>query len=62
MGSCYIAQEAPLVLCDHLEGGIGSGKGGKLKREGIYIHVLMTDSHHCTVETNTTLQSNYTPI
>ena len=44
MGSCYIAQEAPLVLCDHLEGGIGSGKGGKLKREGIYVYSLLVYS------------------
>ena len=42
------------MLCDDLN-------GEELKREGIYVYVL-ADLLYCTVEINTTLQSNYTPI
>ena len=41
--------------------GIG-GEGGTEVQEGSKICVHMADSLHCTVETSTTLQSNYTPI
>ena len=44
------------------EGGMGWGMGGRLEREGIYIHVLMADSSCCTAEINTILQNNYPPI
>ena len=40
--------------------GIKRGVGGKSKKEEVYIHIV--DSLHRTVETNTTLNSNYTPI
>ena len=42
------------MLCDDLN-------GEELKWEGIYVYVL-ADLLYCTVEINTTLQSNYTPI
>ena len=42
------------------------GVGGRSKREHIYIHVYTqtrtADSFLCTMKTNTTLLSNYTPI
>ena len=32
--------------------GVGRGVRGRFKREGIYLYILMTDSFHCTAETN----------
>ena len=60
MGSSCIAQGAQLgaLWCPR---GVGWGIGGRLKREGIYIYIHITDSRGCTGEANTTLQSNYTP-
>ena len=40
--------------------GMKRGVGGKSKKEEVYIHIV--DSLHCTAETNTTLNSNYTPV
>ena len=40
--------------------GMKRGVGGKSKKEEVYIHIA--DSLHRTAETNTTLNSNYTPI
>ena len=31
------------------------GGGGRLKKEGIYIYIIMTDFQWCTAETNKTL-------
>ena len=46
------------MLCDDLE---GWGVGQKVQERGdICVHAA--DSPHCTPETNTTLESNYTPI
>ena len=43
-------------------GGMGE-VGGRSKREGymyiIYIYIYMADSHCCTAETNTTMESKY---
>ena len=38
------------------------GGGGREVQEGGDICIHIADSLHCTEETNTTLQSNYTPI
>ena len=51
-------RELSSVLCDHL-GGWDVG-GGVWEGRDIGIHIA--DSLRCTAETNTTLQSNYTPI
>ena len=42
------------MLCDHLEGGIGSGKAAKLKREGIYVYSQLVSIVYIE-ETRTTL-------
>ena len=44
MASCYITQAPDLALCDDLEGWNAVG-AGRLKREGIYIYIIMTDLH-----------------
>ena len=54
MRTYYIAQELYAVLCGDL-----NGKEIQ-KRGGICVHIA--DSLCCTVETNRTLYSNYTPI
>ena len=54
MRTYYIAQELYTVLCGDL-----NGKEIQ-KRGGICVHIA--DSLCCTVETNRTLYSNYTPI
>ena len=46
--------EPSLAPCDDLERWDGRG-GGRLRREGIYIHIYMTDLYRCMAETNTTL-------
>ena len=46
--------EPGLALCDDLEGWVGEGRR-RLKREGIYVDLIMTDSLCCTAETNTSL-------
>ena len=46
------------VLCDDLDG----WDGGREVQEGGKIRTHIADSLHCTVETNTALYSNYTPI
>ena len=38
------------------------GREDRLKREGIYIYIIIADSSCCTAETNTILKSNYLPI
>ena len=53
----YNTGKFKLVLCDDLEGWdeeIGWEEGD--------ICILTADSHCCTAETNTPLQSNYPPI
>ena len=40
----------------------GSREGGREAQEGGDIDIIMTDSHCYMAETNTTLQSSYTPI
>ena len=53
-------RELSSVLCDDLDGQDG-GDWGEVQEGGdICIHIA--DSLHCTAETNTTLQSNCTPI
>lgn len=47
------------MLCHDLEQWDGE-MGGRLKREPICIHIA--NILHCTEDTNTTLQSNYTAI
>ena len=42
-------------------GGMGV-RGGREVQEGGVISIHVADSLYCTAETNTTLQSNYTPI
>ena len=42
------------MLCDDLEGWDGVVVGGRLKREGVYVYILMADSC-CMAKTNTTL-------
>lgn len=37
------------------------GAGGEAEEEGD-INIRLADSHFCTVETNTPLQSNYPPV
>ena len=56
-GSCYITQGAH----DSREGW-NEVRGGREVREGGDICILLDDSHHCTAETNSTLESNYLPI
>ena len=60
---CKIAtgkhRELSSVLCDDLEGWDG---GGRDAEEGGDICIHIADALCCTAETNTTLQSNYTPI
>ena len=55
-----MSRELSLELCDAPEGRDGRWGGGRSRREGMCTH--MADSLCCTVEANTTLQSNYTPI
>ena len=38
------------------------GVGGRLKREGKYIYIVMADPCCCVAETNTILWNNYPPI
>ena len=45
--------------CDDSKVGWG---GGREAQEGGDICILIADSHGCTAESNTTLQSNYLPI
>jgi len=49
------------VLCDNLEGWDGVGSGREVEEKG-NICIAMADSCLCMAETNTTLESNYTPI
>ena len=42
--------------------GLGCNERHKKKGMDIYIHTHIANSLCCTVETSTTLQSNYTPI
>ena len=48
------------MLCDDLEG--WDGEGGRDIQEGGDICIRIADSLYCTAETNTALQSSYTPI
>ena len=48
------------MLCDDLEGWNGGG-GGRETQEGGDLCVHTVDSHCCTAEANTTLESSYTP-
>ena len=57
MESCCVAQGAQTALCDDLEGWDG-GVGGRLKREGIYVYLLLV---HFIIQQKLT-QSNYTAI
>ena len=52
MRTYHIAQETLSTLR-------GPKREGNTKRGDMHIH--RADSLHCTAETNTTLQSNYTP-
>ena len=49
------------MLCVDLEGWDGAW-GGREAQEGGDICIIMTDLHCCTAETNTTLESNFSPI
>ena len=49
------------MLCDDLEGCDGEW-GGREAQEGGDICIHMADSHCSGAETNTILESNYTPI
>jgi len=40
-----------MVFCNDLDGWDGGGAQG----EGLYIHIIMTDSHYCMKETSTAL-------
>ena len=57
--SC-IAQGAQLELCDDLEKWDGGVEGEA--QEGGDTCIIIADSHCCIAETNTALQSSYTPI
>ena len=57
MGSCCKHGEPSLGLWDDLEG--WDGGGGREARERGNIHILKTEPHSYTAETNTTLESNY---
>ena len=48
-----------MILSDDLE---GWDRGWDEVQEGEDICIQITDALHCTGETNTTLQSNYSPI
>ena len=48
------------MLCDDLEG--WDGEGGSDVQEGGDTCIRITDSLYCTAETNTALESSYTPI
>ena len=48
------------MLCDDLEG--WDGEGGSDVQEGGDTCICITDSLYCTAETNTALESSYTPI
>ena len=61
MGGCCITQELSSELCDDLDGW-DKGWGGTEAQEGGDICILLADSHGCTPETNTALQSNYPTI
>ena len=50
-----------LVLCDNLVGWDGVGVGSGVQEEGD-ICVPMADSFLCMTETNTILQSNFSPV
>ena len=43
-------------------GGAGRVGGEWESRKGGDIYIRIADSRHCTVETNTTLKRNYTPV
>ena len=49
------------MFCDNLEGWDGVGGEGDIQ-ERKDICILMADSCFCVAETNTTLESNYTPV
>ena len=56
MGTCCKAQEALLVLCDDLEGwDDAEGERGREVHKGGDVCMHITNSLHCTAETNTTL-------
>ena len=42
------------MFCDDLEGW-DRERGGRLKKEERYTHIIMADLHYCMAETNTTL-------
>jgi len=42
--------------------GWGGREERKAQREGIYIYIVIADSHYCMAETNTTMQSNFLPF
>ena len=48
------------MLCDSLEEWDGR-VGGRLKREGIYVYLQLTDTV-AQQKLNTTLESNYLPV
>lgn len=51
-------REHSLMICDDL----GRGERAREAQEGGDIDIIMTDSYCYMAETNTTLQSSYTPI
>ena len=57
---CTVWGELSSVLCDDQEGWHGGGE--REAQEGGDICILTAHSHCFTGETNTTLESNYTPI
>ena len=61
MESCCIAQGLSSLLCDDLDGWDGGEWGGEVKERGA-ICIVTANSQSVRTETNTTLQSNYTPI
>ena len=55
-GTCCKHRELSSTLCDDREGRVGE----KEVQEGGDVCVCIPDLLHCTAQTNTTLQSNYT--
>ena len=55
MGSCLEHREVSAGLRADLQGGMGVGGGGKVGQEGRDKCTQISDSRHCTLQTNTTL-------
>lgn len=53
VGSSVQHVEFNVMLCYHLESEMGVGAGGKLRREGMHVCILIADSCCYTAEANT---------